>query len=268
MSEHNGPAWLTVSQAAALLGLSERTIRRRCERGEIAARLVVNEGSKTWLVDQAATTSLAEGPASESPTSGDLSADTVVDVAPEVAPTVDTDMSIGADNSEQSMALSADSQIERHIGSGYAARDVARDIELLITRVMESAQAPLLEEVRALRAIQAPLLEHIEHLTTAHASLTGRIEAQAAAQTLLMDDLREARKDRAMLRAELAKLTEAQQNPPETTQAAVEEALDKAVIPYLKQVQEVSAEVDRVHEENERLRRELEAARHPWWKFW
>jgi excisionase family DNA binding protein len=259
MSEHNGPAWLTVSQAAALLGLSERTIRRRCERGELAARLVVNEGGKTWLVDQVAATSLGVDTTSEV-----LGADT----APDARPTADTSASIDADSSEQSMAVSADSQISRHIGLGYAARDMARDIELLITRVVESAQAPLLEEIRALRATQAPLLEHLDHLSAAHESLVGHIEAQAAAQTLLMDDLKESRKDRAMLRAELARLTEAQQNPPETAQSAVEEALDKAVIPYLKQVQEVSAEVDKVHEENERLKKELEAARHPWWKFW
>jgi excisionase family DNA binding protein len=255
MSEHNGPAWLTVSQAAALLGVSERTIRRRCERGEIAARLVVNEGGKTWLVDQAAATSLAIDMTSEEPNPN---------TAVEVRPATLEELSAGADSNEQSADTATDSQITRHVAVGY----VERDIELLIARVVESAQAPLLEEIRALRAMQAPLLEHIEQLTAAHASLAGRVEAQAAAQTLLMDDLREARKDRAMLRAELARMLEAQQNQPEIAQTAVEEALDKAVIPYLRQVQEVSAEVDKVQEENTRLKTELEAARHPWWKFW
>jgi excisionase family DNA binding protein len=46
-------AWLTVSQAAARLGISERTARRRCESGEIAARLETTESGKKWLINDA-----------------------------------------------------------------------------------------------------------------------------------------------------------------------------------------------------------------------
>jgi predicted DNA-binding transcriptional regulator YafY len=41
---------LTVSQAAAALGVSERTIRRRCTSGKLAAELVSTESGATWLI--------------------------------------------------------------------------------------------------------------------------------------------------------------------------------------------------------------------------
>ncbi len=41
---------LTVSQAAAALGVSERTVRRRCQSGKIAAELVSTESGATWLI--------------------------------------------------------------------------------------------------------------------------------------------------------------------------------------------------------------------------
>jgi excisionase family DNA binding protein len=43
--------WLTVSQAAALLQVSERTIRRRCESGKISGRLASLETGRAWLID-------------------------------------------------------------------------------------------------------------------------------------------------------------------------------------------------------------------------
>lgn len=50
MSDEPRGQWLTTSEAAALLRCSPRTIRRRCERGEIGARFV----SGVWEVDAAA----------------------------------------------------------------------------------------------------------------------------------------------------------------------------------------------------------------------
>jgi excisionase family DNA binding protein len=41
---------LTVSQAAAALGVSERTIRRRCDAGKLAGELVSTESGATWLI--------------------------------------------------------------------------------------------------------------------------------------------------------------------------------------------------------------------------
>jgi hypothetical protein len=42
---------LTVSQAAAALGKSERTIRRQCETGKLAASLVPAERGQQWLIE-------------------------------------------------------------------------------------------------------------------------------------------------------------------------------------------------------------------------
>jgi len=53
MSESNS-AWLTVSQAAAALGVSERTIRRRCESGKIASHLATTENGREWQIEAAA----------------------------------------------------------------------------------------------------------------------------------------------------------------------------------------------------------------------
>ena len=50
-SAQKGAQWLTVSQAAALLGVSERTIRRRCEGGKLAARLESTASGPAWLID-------------------------------------------------------------------------------------------------------------------------------------------------------------------------------------------------------------------------
>jgi hypothetical protein len=43
--------WLTVSQAAARLGVSERTVQRRCKSGKLAAKLESGEEGTAWLVD-------------------------------------------------------------------------------------------------------------------------------------------------------------------------------------------------------------------------
>ncbi len=46
--------WFTVSQAAAALGKSERTTRRMCERGELAATMEANQsGGRAWFIEQA-----------------------------------------------------------------------------------------------------------------------------------------------------------------------------------------------------------------------
>lgn len=48
-------SWLSVSQAAAALGISERTARRMCESGKLAATIETgNNGGRIWRVDRAA----------------------------------------------------------------------------------------------------------------------------------------------------------------------------------------------------------------------
>lgn len=68
--------WLTVSQVASRLKISERTVQRRCKNGRIAARLETREDGAAWLIDGAtlptgdATTADA---ADKVPTSADTS---------------------------------------------------------------------------------------------------------------------------------------------------------------------------------------------------
>jgi hypothetical protein len=45
--------WLTVSEVAARLKISERTVQRRCKSGRLAARLETDENGAAWLVDGA-----------------------------------------------------------------------------------------------------------------------------------------------------------------------------------------------------------------------
>jgi vacuolar-type H+-ATPase subunit I/STV1 len=54
---------LTVSQAAAALGKSERTIRRQCETGKLAATLEPAERGQQWLIEPEAVETL-KSPAS------------------------------------------------------------------------------------------------------------------------------------------------------------------------------------------------------------
>jgi excisionase family DNA binding protein len=264
--------WLTVSQAAALVGVSEKTLRKRIARGDIVAeRVTLPAGGWAWRVDANRLESVGnfyprEGSVREfvgnvTERDGSESESVTVENSQNI-PTAPTDIPTASTRTDLARV------------QGY----VARDMELVVGRAVEQAiskvTAPLLNQI----AVQT---EEIAALRTAHETLSGRIEAESAAHSLLMDELREARKDRADLRAELAKLTEAQQDhqePPaatsEATQTDIEGALDKAVVPYLKQVQAVSAEVDRVNEENERLKKELlekhfhKGPRLPWWKFW
>jgi hypothetical protein len=255
MSDTNNE-WLTIAQSASQLGISERQVRRYARRldpddrrdsGREAGQV---SGSSPALVRITALIEVRERSKRVSTNSNSP------DITPDMGPA-------GTGH------LSGSSRLSRV--EGY----VARDLEIIIGKAIE----------QAVSNATAPLLARIEQLTEAHASLSGHMEAQAAAHTLLMDDLKESRKDRAMLRAELAKLTEGQQEPP-AVQASVEEAVDKSLVPYLKKVQEVSAEVDRVNEQNEQLKAalvkaereatqlkaaQLEAARRsqrPWWKLW
>lgn len=57
--------WLSVAEAAAALKVSERTARRRCEAGKLAARLVTTENGRQWRVDPAAVQSTLSAPAAD-----------------------------------------------------------------------------------------------------------------------------------------------------------------------------------------------------------
>ncbi len=51
MSDATTSGWLTASEAAARLQISERTVRRRCEAGKLRALLVTEESGQVWRID-------------------------------------------------------------------------------------------------------------------------------------------------------------------------------------------------------------------------
>jgi excisionase family DNA binding protein len=53
--------YLTVSQAAARLGKSERSIRRQCAAGKLDAMEVLQQGGKAWQIPEAAVERAATG---------------------------------------------------------------------------------------------------------------------------------------------------------------------------------------------------------------
>lgn len=64
MSEPTASTWLTVAEAAAALKVSPRTIRRRCESGELVAELEAGEsgtGGRAWRIDAADVAAKADG---------------------------------------------------------------------------------------------------------------------------------------------------------------------------------------------------------------
>ncbi len=53
MSDAAAVRWATVSQAGAALGVSERTVQRRCKSGALAARLETTADGHEWRIDPA-----------------------------------------------------------------------------------------------------------------------------------------------------------------------------------------------------------------------
>ncbi len=100
--------WLTVSQAAAALEVSERTVRRRCENGKLAARLATADSGTVWEVSAAAV----------------KAADTAVIAADTLRPRSESESDEAAaiptdtaDSAPQAAAIAADSDFLAHLQS-------------------------------------------------------------------------------------------------------------------------------------------------------
>jgi excisionase family DNA binding protein len=84
--------WLTVSEVAARLKISERTVQRRCKNGQLAATLETREDGAAWLIDGATLptgAAIAADAAANVPTGADRpfeseSAQSVATLPPEV----------------------------------------------------------------------------------------------------------------------------------------------------------------------------------------
>jgi hypothetical protein len=97
--------WLTVSQAAAALEISERTVRRRCENGKLAARLATIETGAAWEVSAAAVKA-ADGAATTADTLRPHSDSESVQAA---------NLPLGKLSQAQAAAIAADSDLLAHL---------------------------------------------------------------------------------------------------------------------------------------------------------
>ncbi len=140
MSENTSggaPAPLTVSQAAAALGVSERTVQRRCKRGRLAARLESGADGAAWLIDPDRLPTLPTG-AAKLPTGADTGFESETAQSVGTLPTGADTAAIAADNA-QSL------QMARMQGF------MAGQMEAAIARAVSAANAPLIEEIQLLR---------------------------------------------------------------------------------------------------------------------
>ncbi len=126
--------FLTVSQAAAALGVSERTVQRRCAAGKLRARRVATETGQTWEIEAA---ELPTG-AAKLPTGADTGFESETAQSVGTLPTAADTAAIAAD-SAQSL------QMARMQGF------MAGQMETAIARAVSAANAPLIEEIQLLR---------------------------------------------------------------------------------------------------------------------
>lgn len=147
--------WLTVSQAAAALEVSERTIRRRCDSGRLAARLATTDNGKEWQIEAAAVGAT------------DISADTAASELRTSAATIQA----GADTQTVAAAIAADAAAnELRTGAAIAAANTADTSPT----AQSTAPTPVAVPLSALDARD----ELISELRENAVYLRGQIEAQ------------------------------------------------------------------------------------------
>jgi len=171
--------WLTVSQAAAALGISERTVQRRCKAGKLAARLATTETGQTWEVKAAALPTGDDRVPPHIERAADIRADVPTGAA--IADDTVTPMVTTGDDGAQSVQLAR--------MQGF----MAGQMETAIARAISEANAPLLEEIRLLRAdIEAMKTRRENAPERAQSGETGK-EARPAANVAQGGARREAR---------------------------------------------------------------------------
>lgn len=167
------PSGLTVSQAASMLGVSARTVRRWCEQGRLQAHRVVSERGSTWWIDP----------------------DSVAPVRPAGGQSIERARSLGRTEAEVLSALEArleriETFLEGHTGSALSAEVAAVSSSLSVL----ADQLSLLQEVvrvreQETREREASWLAHLEALSTESDQLRQEVirvqhEAQILAQRI------------------------------------------------------------------------------------
>lgn len=172
--------WLTVSEVAARLKISERTVQRRCKSGRLQAHLETGEDGAAWLIDSATlptSDAIAADAAANLPTGDDTTferegAPSVVTGAPGAAI-----VTTSADN-----ALLAHLQSENVFLRGQIEAHARAEAEL---------RAALRKALDAMpKAIEAPRDENAQN--TPQTAATGK-EAAGAQNTLKSGTEREIR---------------------------------------------------------------------------
>jgi hypothetical protein len=172
MSEST-PEFVTVSQAAAALGISERTVQRRCKSGKLKARLVTTESGQVWEVEAATL-----------PT-GDDRVTTHFEREPITADKLPTGDAISADRVTTGDDSTQTVQLARMQGF------MAGQMETAIARAISAANAPLLDEIRLLRAEIEAMKTSADDAPQAPQTVTTDIHARPAAHVAQIGKARE-----------------------------------------------------------------------------
>jgi excisionase family DNA binding protein len=202
MSEPTGEAtpasgeWLTVSQAAALLRVSERTVRRRCEAGKLSARLETTPTGPAWLIEAAdiPAASAADAAANNQASAANLrpELDEAADVSagnssmPADAADIPADNAIALRVNEMSGEIE---QLKSFIAGGIMAQIAARleqvpsaeqmrdAVEQGIAAAVKNSDGASRDDV--VNAV-APVLERLEQIEASNAALRAENEALKA----------------------------------------------------------------------------------------
>jgi excisionase family DNA binding protein len=227
--------WLTVFEVSTRLGRSEKSVRRLIKNGAIQAVKVPGSGGQEWRIEPESLeqyrSSIAPGRSAgaRDNAAGEALEDPELKEKIRVKPGTPTpDVAAGGTPEDNSRL----SRVE-----GYIARDLEMIVGRAVSEAISSALAPLLEEIKQLAAVQAGQVAE-------NAALRLEVELMTATQ----------------MAVQLAAVSpEGTHEPPDTTK---EEMLNNS----LKQMQEMSDEVNSLQAENERLKFELEKTRRSWWR--
>lgn len=255
--------WLTVTEAAAQLGVSEKTLRKRIARGNVAAhKVTLPTGGWAWRVDATCLEGSnrlqpREGNAKEHYGSSKETHRSDTEVWKELS---GDDLPTGTTDTLKDVGVIPDSRLSRV--EGY----MARDLEVMLSHAIAEAQAPLLERIEAMVSSNQAQTARIEVLTEEIKQLAA-VQATHVAENVALRSEVELMAATAMA-AQLAAIApeHASESTHEPPQEGSQEVLDKSLMLDLQQAQELTDEIDSLQAENERLRFELEKTRRPWWQ--
>lgn len=203
--------WLTVAQAAQRLNVAERTVQRRCEKGQLEAQRVTTSEGVAWRINPASVPTAADIGADSVPTGaanmqGAATAPTGVPPYSGVnggsVPTAADDAPTGVPTGADLMAMGADAELKAVAGEVHQLRG---EIEQLKAFIAGGAMQALSERLSSL-----PDADTVRAIVA---------EDRAAAQQAILDAVAATMAERDEQRADV---------PPAATQADVAQAVERA----------------------------------------